>query len=103
MPEHIDPEKMEDIKNSDDTWVVDFWAEWCHPCKKYAPVFEEVSEETEDVHFGKVDMEEHQQLGTELGVRALPTTLVLKGGEEVDRNAGAMSKDELKDFIQKNT
>lgn len=102
MPTEIDSEKFEEIKNSDETWVIDFWAEWCGPCKQYAPVFEDVSEELDDVNFGKIDMEEHQQLGTNLGVRALPTTLVLKGDEEVARSAGALKEDELKNFVKEN-
>ncbi len=102
MPVDIDSEKMEEIQNSDETWVVDFWAEWCGPCKKLAPRFEEVSEELDDVNFGKVDMEENQQLGTQNSVRALPTLLILKDGEEVARKSGLMKKDELKGWIQEN-
>ncbi|MFB6147971.1 MAG: thioredoxin family protein, partial [Candidatus Nanohaloarchaea archaeon] len=77
MPVDIDSEKMEEIQNSDETWVIDFWADWCKPCEKYAPTFESVSEEVEEVNFGKVDMEEHSSIGQDLGVRALPTTLIL--------------------------
>lgn len=102
MPVDIDSEKMEEIQNSDETWVVDFWAEWCGPCKKLAPRFEEVSEELDNVNFGKVDMEENQQLGTQNGVRALPTLLILKEGDEAARKSGLMKKDELKDWIQEN-
>ncbi len=93
---------MQEIQNSDETWVVDFWAEWCAPCKKLAPIFEEVSEELTDVNFGKVDMEENQQVGTQQGVRALPTLVIFKNGEEVARNAGVMQKDELTSWIQEN-
>lgn len=102
MPVSIDSDKMEDIQNSDETWVIDFWAEWCGPCKKLAPRFEEVSEELDDINFGKVDMEENQQIGTSHSVRALPTLLIVKNGEEVSRTAGAMSKKELKDWVQEN-
>jgi thioredoxin 1 len=103
MPTDIDADKMEEIQNSEDYWVVDFWAEWCGPCKKLAPVFEEVSEEIEEVKFGKVDMEEHQELGTKLGVRALPTMLILKDGEEIARTSGAMPKQKLKNWVEENT
>ncbi|MFB6114739.1 MAG: thioredoxin family protein, partial [Candidatus Nanohalobium sp.] len=67
MPTDIDAEKMEEIQNSDETWIIDFWAEWCGPCKKLAPIYEELSEEIDDLNFGKVDMEENQQIGTQLG------------------------------------
>ena len=102
MPIELDSDKMEDIQNSDEYWVVDFWAEWSGPCKKLAPVFEEVSKEMEDVKFGKVDMEEHDDLGGQFGVRALPTLLILKEGEEVARTSGAMPKKKLKNWIHEN-
>ncbi len=102
MPTDIDSEKMENIKNSGDTWVVDFWAEWCGPCKKLAPRYEEASEEIESVNFGKVDMEENQQIGTSEGVRALPTLVIYRDGEEVARKSGLMKKDELKNWITEN-
>jgi thioredoxin 1 len=102
MPTDIDPDKMEEVKSSEEYWVVDFWAEWCGPCKKLAPVFEEVSEEM-DHNFGKVDMEENGDIGTEFGVRALPTLLILKNGEEVARTSGALNKERLTDWIEDNT
>jgi len=102
MPKELTPDDMEEVQNSGETWVIDFWAEWCGPCKQFSPIFEEVSEEIDGVNFGKVDMEEHQELGTSMGVRALPTTLVVSGGDEVDRSSGAMSKQELVDFVEKN-
>ena len=104
MVQALDQEDIEDMKTSGETWIIDFWAEWCGPCKQFSPIFEEVAEEMDDdkVNFGKVDMEEHQQLGTSMGVRALPTTMMLRGGEEVDRKSGAMSKEELKKFVEKN-
>ncbi len=99
MAKNIEPSDFEEIQNSDETWVIDFWAEWCGPCKKLAPVFEEVSEEVDSVNFGKVDMQENQQLGTKLGVRALPTLVILQNGEEVSRKSGALSKKELENWI----
>jgi len=102
MPTNIDSEKMEEIQESDETWIIDFWAEWCGPCKKLAPIYEELSEEIEDINFGKVDMEENQNLGTQLGVRALPTLVIMKGDEEVARTTGAMPKEKLESWIQEN-
>jgi|APHM01.1.fsa_nt_gi Thioredoxin domain-containing protein len=102
MPTSIDEEKMDQIKNSEDTWIIDFWAEWCGPCKKLAPVYEELSNEIDDVKFGKVNMEENQQLGTDLGVRALPTMVIMSEDEEVARTTGAMPKNKLKSWIEEN-
>lgn len=103
MPTDIDSDKLENIQNSDETWVIDFWADWCQPCKKLAPIYEEVSGEVDDVNFGKINMEEHQQLGTSMGVRALPTMVIMKGDEEVARTSGVKKKDELKKWVQENT
>ncbi|MFB6190319.1 MAG: thioredoxin family protein [Candidatus Nanohaloarchaea archaeon] len=102
MPTDIDADKMEEIQNSEETWVIDFWADWCKPCEKYAPIFEEVAGEMDEVNFGKVDMEEHSSIGQQLGVRALPTTVIVKGGEEVSRNAGIIQADELESWVQEN-
>lgn len=102
MPVDIDPDKMEEIQNSDETWIIDFWAEWCNPCQNYMPIFEEVSEDVDGVNFGKVAMHDHKQLAQKLQVRALPTTIVLKGGEQVARKEGMMQEDELKDWISEN-
>ena len=100
MPTELDEKGLQEAMDSGDTWIVDFWAEWCGPCKKMAPHFEEASKEVENVNFGKVDMEEHQQLGGKMGVRALPTLLILKDGEEVARKSGLMNKDQLKSWIE---
>lgn len=103
MPKELDAESLQNAMDSGNTWIVDFWAEWCGPCKKMAPHFEEASKELEDVKFGKVDMEKHSNLGGKMGVRALPTLLIVKDGEEVARKSGLMNKDQLKSWIQENT
>ena len=91
---------MEEAENSGETWVVDFWASWCGPCQKLAPIYEEVSEEVENVNFGKVNMEEHSSLATKYGVQALPTLLIIKDGDIVAKNEGFMDKESLKSWVQ---
>ncbi|MDY6770279.1 MAG: thioredoxin [Candidatus Nanohaloarchaea archaeon] len=103
MAEDLDAERLDEIMDSGETWVIDFWAEWCGPCKQMAPIVEELSGELDDVHIGKIDVDEHQDLATEYGVRSIPTFMVVADGEEVDRTMGAMSKDEFRDWIEDNS
>lgn len=100
MPTDLEPSSMEDVENSDETWIIDFWASWCGPCQKLKPIYKEASEEIEDVNFGKVNMEEHSDLATKYNVKALPTLLILKQGDIVAKNEGFMGKEELKEWIQ---
>lgn len=99
MPAELTPEKFDELKNSDETWVVDFWAEWCGPCKQMAPIFEEVSEEVDGINFGKVNIEDHQELATQNGIRSIPTFMIMKNGEVVDQKMGAMQKDAFKSWV----
>lgn len=102
MVQELTADELDEVFESDETWIVDFWADWCQPCKVLAPVFEEVAEEFDDINFGKLDMEEHDEAGGKYGVRALPTLLMVKNGEEVARASGAMKKDKLTSWIQNN-
>jgi thioredoxin 1 len=77
--------------------LVDFWAEWCSPCKMIAPVLDELAEEYQGrVRIGKVDVAEHQHLAVQYQVTAIPTLILFKGGEVVQQIRGAKSKKELK-------
>ena len=77
--------------------VVDFWAEWCGPCKQVAPVLDELAGEYDNrVRIGKVNIEEDQELAADYGVRAIPTFLLFKGGEVAGQIVGMVSKRDLK-------
>ena|SRR3990172_3564382 len=77
--------------------LVDFWAEWCGPCKMIAPVLDELAEEYAGrARIGKVNIDEHQSLATQYGVRAIPTLLLFKQGEVAEQMVGAKSKRDLK-------
>ena len=79
--------------------VIDFWAPWCGPCKMFGPVFEEVSKES-NINFVKVDVDKENDIARRYGVMTIPTVILFKNGEEVKRNIGYMSKEELIDFMK---
>ena len=81
--------------------AVDFWAEWCMPCRMFAPVFEEISEELAGkAVFGKINVDEQPDLAQKYKVMTIPTVLLFKGGEPVDKSVGGMTKDELIEFVK---
>ncbi len=77
--------------------LVDFWAEWCGPCKMIAPLLDELADEyTGKVKIGKVNIDEHQALATQYGIRAIPTLLVFNKGQVAEQIVGARGKRDLK-------
>lgn len=82
--------------------VVDFWAEWCGPCKMMAPLLDELGSEYDGrVRIGKVNIDEEQALATEYGIRAIPTLLFFKSGEVAGQIVGMASKRDLKSNIDR--
>lgn len=81
--------------------VVDFWAEWCGPCRMIAPIIEELSKEYDGkVKVGKVDVDTNPGVSMEYGIRSIPTVLILKDGKIFDKQVGATSKKVLVDKIE---
>ena len=97
--EMSEPMFAETIENNE-LVLLDFWAEWCGPCKAYGPVYERVSEEFPDVVFGKIDTEEQQALAGMFGIRSIPTTIAFNQGIGVFMQPGALPEDALRDLVQ---
>jgi len=82
--------------------MVDFWAEWCAPCRVVAPVIEQIAGEmSTTLRVGKVDTDHHQRLAGRFGIRGIPTLIVFKGGVEVDRVSGAMDLGSLRRWVSR--
>ena len=81
--------------------LVDFYADWCGPCRMIAPIVEELSNEMEGVKIAKVDIEKAQGVTASFGVTSIPTILIIKDGKEVQRVVGLKGKDDLKEMINK--
>lgn len=82
--------------------LVDFWATWCGPCRMIAPIVEQLAAETEGVTFAKVNVDENGDVAVGLGIQAIPTLILFKNGQAVDRVVGVQTKDALKAMIDRN-
>ncbi|KAA8372893.1 thioredoxin [Leuconostoc carnosum] len=81
--------------------ITDFWATWCGPCRMQSPVLEALSDEIDHVKFVKMDVDENQETPSEFGIRAIPTLLIQKDGEVVERLTGFHNKAQLADILAK--
>lgn len=92
-------ETFKDAVDNNDIVLVDFWASWCGPCQSFAPVYERVSEDHQDVVFAKVDTEAQQELAAAFAIRSIPTLMAFRDNVLLFNQAGALPQASLEDLI----
>ncbi len=88
-----------EVLNSEQPVLVDFWATWCGPCRQLTPVIEELASENNDAVVGKVDVDSNQEIAVKYGITNIPTLLIFKGGEIVERVQGVQPKEKLQELL----
>ncbi len=96
----INGEEFKNIRNNGKI-VVDFYADWCGPCKMLSPILEEVSEDHQDIKFVKINVDENEELAAEFGIMSIPAVFMLKDGNIVNKFLGAQSKRVVEEQVEK--
>ena len=91
----INSANFEEIKNSSKPVLLDFYADWCGPCRMVSPIVDEIADERDDIIVGKINVDEEPDLAGEFGVFSIPTLIVMKNGEVVNQAAGARPKAQI--------
>ncbi|GAA4149507.1 thioredoxin [Actinomadura keratinilytica] len=93
-------DNFDDVAQSDGIVLVDFWAAWCGPCRRFAPVFEKAAEKHADIVFGKVDTEDQPELSERFGITSIPTLMAIRDGVIVYAEPGALPDAALENVIE---
>ena len=99
----IDNSNFDQIISKDNLTLVDFWAEWCGPCKLMHPVFERMSKKYRQIQFGRVNIDQNQPIAMRFGVQAIPTFIMFKNGQKIDQMMGAVGEPGINMIIKKHS
>ena len=84
-----------EVKRSEKTVLLDFWASWCGPCRMVAPILEEIAQEHPEIRVGKINVDEEPELARQFAIMSIPTLVVMKNGEIVNKSVGARPKNQI--------
>ncbi len=96
----VNKDNFETVKNSEKTVLLDFYADWCGPCRMVSPIVDEIAEERDDLLVGKVNVDNEPELAEQFGVFSIPTLVVMKNGEIVNQSTGARPKNQILDLLK---
>jgi len=97
----ITAQNFEETIEKNDIVIVDFWAEWCGPCKSFSPIYEDVSEKNEGIVFGKIDTEAEQELAGHFQIRSIPTLMIFREQVVLFSQPGMLNQEQLQEVIEK--
>ena len=96
----VNQDNFETVKSSEKTVLLDFYADWCGPCRMVSPIVDEIAEERDDLLVGKVNVDNEPELAEQFGVFSIPTLVVMKNGEIVNQSTGARPKNQILDLLK---
>lgn len=91
---------FDSVKNSEKTVLLDFYADWCGPCRMVSPLVDEIAEENQQYLVGKINVDEEPQLAQAFGVTTIPTLVVMKNGQIVEQSSGARPKEQILEMLE---
>ena len=91
----VNKDNFDSVKNSDKKVLIDFYADWCGPCRMVSPIVDEIAEERADILVGKINVDESPELAMQFGIVSIPTLIVMEKGEIVNKMVGARPKSEI--------